>query len=54
MKNPTINDCKRLWEVKWGGYIVNKDERERKWKAVMKQARKDFESVEQWYKFLRA
>ena len=51
-QKPTINDVKRIWDIKWGNYIYDKNERDRKWKAVKKQAKKDWASVEEWYEFM--
>lgn len=50
--NPTMADVKRIWEIQWGNYIFNKEERARQWKAFAKQGKRDFESVEALYEFL--
>lgn len=50
--NPTIEDVKRIWDVKWGNYCFSKEEKERQWKAFKKQGKKDFGSIEALYEFL--
>ena len=50
--HPTLEDVKRIWDVKWGNYILNEDEKARQWKAFKKQMKKDFESVQALYEFL--
>ena len=52
MKEATINDVKRLWNLQTGFYFFSKEQREAEWKRYVKNLKRSGWSIQQAYTLL--